>query len=251
MDGHALAARDVADDGLAHDGVAALRAVDEEVARALDRDALLADAEQALDRVRDRGRLLGGRWRLQLVRGQEAREHLAHRDLAVPDGGVEVVELRADPELLGQRLRLLRLHLARGEVVALELPLEVLLADLDRLLLLRRVEVVADLRARLVGDGQGQPVPARVVAGGGEDLDDVAVLQAITQGVPGHSQTLGCMGDVPACFVEHLVDARQLGLFHGVLERFLPGAACVLIARPRFESPGRRDRQDAGPGRQG
>src|SRR4029078_5709655 len=97
--GHAFAARDVADDGLAHDRVAALRAVDEQVARALDRDALFSHAEQALDRVRDGSRLLRSGRGLQLLRGDEAREDLAHRDLAVADGGVEVVPLRAHAQL--------------------------------------------------------------------------------------------------------------------------------------------------------
>ena len=40
-----------------------------------------------------------------------------------------------------------------------ELSLEVPLADLEGLLLLGGVQVLPDLRARLVGDGLGQPVP--------------------------------------------------------------------------------------------
>ena len=67
------------------------------------------------------------------------------------------------PELLGQGLQLLRLgrELLEAQVVALELALEVLLADLQGGLLLRHVQVVADLGPGLVGDGQGEPVAAR------------------------------------------------------------------------------------------
>ena len=88
-----------------------------------------------------------------------------------------------DPELLGQRLegRGLGHHLLQREVVAPQLALEVLAADLEGLELLRGVEIVADPGLRLVGDGEGQPVAARLVAGGGEDLDDVAVLELVAQ----------------------------------------------------------------------
>src|SRR5438874_2561551 len=62
------------------------------------------------------------------------------------------------------------------------------------------------------------------------------LLEAIAQGVSAHSKTRGCMRDVPAGFVERLVDARPLGLFHGMLERcrlFGSGSRWVMISSQR------------------
>jgi len=96
MNRDALTARDVPDDRLAHDRVAAAGAVDQQVVGALDFDAVVA-AQQALHGVDHDARLAGGL--LELLRRQESREHLLHRDLAVAERHEQVVEARAGAEL--------------------------------------------------------------------------------------------------------------------------------------------------------
>ena len=116
--------------------------------------------------------------------GQQAGEHLAGGDLPVAHRDEQVLEALPDTQVPGQpgHRRGVGGDLLEGKVEAAQLPLEVLAADLEGLLLLRGVEVVADLGLGAVGDGEAQPVAARLVPGGGEDLDDVAVLQLVAQG---------------------------------------------------------------------
>ena len=94
VDRDALAARDVADDRLAQDRVAALGAVHQQVVGALHLDPVVA-AQQSLHRV-DHGERLRRRRRglRQLLGRQQPRQHLAHRDLAVADRGEQVVDAR-------------------------------------------------------------------------------------------------------------------------------------------------------------
>src|SRR5437667_9490511 len=65
---------------------------------------------------------------------------------------------------------------------------------------------------------------------------ELVLLEAIAQGVPTHSKTRGGMRDVPAGFLERLVDARPLGRLHCVLERFRlfgAGSLYVMISSQR------------------
>src|SRR4029453_11006820 len=127
----ALAARDVADDRLAHDRVAALGPVDQEVVGALHLDAVVA-AQQPLDRVDDGERLGGGRRLGELLGRQELREYLAHGHLAVADRDEQVVDARPGARLLRQRLERRRLgkQLLEREGGAPEFALTVPPADL-------------------------------------------------------------------------------------------------------------------------
>ena len=65
---------------------------------------------------------------------------------------------------------------------------------------------------------------------------ELVLLEAIAQGVPAHAKAPRRMRDVPASFVERLVDPRPLGLFHCVLERrrlFGSRSLCVMIPSQR------------------
>src|SRR6185295_19762990 len=67
--------------------------------------------------------------------------------------------------------------LLRIELVAAGLLLEDPPADLERPLLLLRVEPLADLALGARGDDERQPVAARLAVRAGQDLDHVAVLE--------------------------------------------------------------------------
>src|SRR5262249_8757096 len=174
VDGHALAARDVADDLLAADRIAAARAEDHQVVEAADLDLLFAAAEHAPDDGDDRSvrRLLA-----QLVVGDELDEHLLRLQLAVSDGRVELVgllraelvERRGELGAVDDRLEI--------EVVAPRFLLEQLPSELRRAHLLFTPDPVLDLVSRVRSDDEVQPVAARTVAVLRDDLDDVAVFE--------------------------------------------------------------------------
>src|SRR5262249_39131594 len=96
--GHALATTDVADDLLAPNGVAAARAVHEQIVHAIDLDAILAWAQHALD---DGDHAVVWRLFLQLLGRHELREDGARRQPAVPDGCHHLVVFAA-AVLLGE-----------------------------------------------------------------------------------------------------------------------------------------------------
>src|SRR6185295_16112320 len=83
---------------------------------------------------------------LELLRGEDALENLAHAGPAVAQPGPQLVDSRQP--LLHQVLAQLLAgqHLARRLAVLLELALEQAAADLDRLHLLLGRQPVADLR---------------------------------------------------------------------------------------------------------
>jgi hypothetical protein len=71
--------------------------------------------------------------------------------------------------------------LPEGEPVRAQRLVEQALAERDRLVLLRVLHEVADLRARLAGARVGQPGRVGVGVGGGDDLDLVAIAQLAAQ----------------------------------------------------------------------
>src|SRR5215204_2924813 len=97
VDGDALAARDVADDLLAADGVAAARARHQQVVHAAHDDGVLAEADELLDGL-DAGRQAAPERRLlallelgELLRPEVFGDDVARHRLAVPDGRQQVV----------------------------------------------------------------------------------------------------------------------------------------------------------------
>src|ERR1700676_1526947 len=97
VDGNAFAASDVADDGLAANGVATLGTINEKVAGPSDYDGVAVSAENSAHHTRNAARETAGRCLLFSVghrfsaRGCEFRQHLAGRVLAVADAGHQVV----------------------------------------------------------------------------------------------------------------------------------------------------------------
>src|SRR3970282_2066780 len=100
-----------------------------------------------------------------------------HRELAETQRAVEVLHPRQT--LVGEvALHALAVeHLLGADLELLELLLHQPAADLLRLLLLLRVEPVADLALGARGADEAQPVAAGLARRVGEDLDDVAVLE--------------------------------------------------------------------------
>src|SRR6185295_8190943 len=88
VDGHTFAPRDVADDFFAADRIAAARTEHHQVVEAVNLDLLFAGAEHAPD---DRGDGPFGRLLAQLVGRHEPDQKLLRLDLAVADGGEQVV----------------------------------------------------------------------------------------------------------------------------------------------------------------
>src|SRR5450432_1207813 len=177
MHGHALAARDVADDGLAQDGVAALGAIHHQVV-----DAAHLDDVGAVGTARSRPRhkwlsRMPGFGRLFLDHaGRYFYQHLARGKLAVAERRVQVFGF--DVSVVGRHLIEVRLgHLAQLDAKTAGLFVQVFLADLDRLDALTGVDEVLDLVARARGLDERQPVLAGLVARLRHDLDDVAVAQ--------------------------------------------------------------------------
>ncbi len=112
--------------------------------------------------------------------GSDFAEHLARGKLAVAEGRVQVFHL-AVAVFGGHPLQVRLGHLAELHAQPPRLLFQVLLADLDGLHALAGVDDVLDLVARARGLDERQPVFARLVAGLGHDLDDVAVAQRGTQ----------------------------------------------------------------------
>ncbi len=184
VDGYALAARYVADDVFAADRIATARAINEQVIVAAHGDRRCRAAEDAAEQAAGlvfgqrngigRGLLVGGGWR-------KTGEHLAGGELSVTDGGHQVVGA-PEAELVADLLILDFLHVLERHAILARFFFDQLAADFDGALALVDVEPVLDLLARAAGFHQGQPIAAGPVSGLGDDLDDVAATQLVTQG---------------------------------------------------------------------
>src|SRR6185503_7568785 len=162
------------DDRVARDRVTALREPDEEVADALDPDATgpflrlrRGDSRQA---------------DLRVVEDAESHDDLLGADRAVADRGVEVVErlVVVLPADLGDLVLADDLEALPGEPS--ELALERVAAVDDVLVAVLALEPLADLFPGVGGPDDVHPVARRaVLALRRDDLDDVAVLQAVVE----------------------------------------------------------------------
>ena len=172
VDRHPLAARDVADDLLPLDRVAAPGPHHQHVVGAPHLDAVAAARQGPPDGGDDaRGGLL------QLVGRHELVEHLAGLQAAKPDGGEHLLDLlaaRGRGRLLKGRVVEQRL---RVQVEAADLLLEQAAPEVDGPGLLLPLQVVLDLVPGAGGDDEVEPVTARLVPGLRDDLDDVAILE--------------------------------------------------------------------------
>ena len=181
VDRHALAARDVADDLLAANRIAALRAEHHDVVGAahLDLVARRARAQHALDDRDDRG--IGWPF-FQLTAGHGLLQHRARRQLAVADVREQFVRLLRAV----LRSRTSRARRSRARVFGLRSKRRASLSNSRRPSSMLRVRsspcstCLILLRARELTTKR-QPVAARLVPGLRDDLDDVAVLQAGAQ----------------------------------------------------------------------
>src|SRR6202162_448869 len=97
VDGNAFTAGDIADDGLAANGVATLGTINEKVAGPSDYDGVAVSAENSAHHTRNAARETAGRCLLFSVghrfsaSGCEFRQHLSGRVFAVADAGHQVV----------------------------------------------------------------------------------------------------------------------------------------------------------------
>src|SRR5579859_591102 len=187
VDGHAFAARDVADDALAADGIAAAGAVDHHVSLAADGDAVVV-AEDAAHHAGDGAGLRSQAFGFDVPRdgvrracGQQLGQHLAGRIFSVTDARHQVVHL-AQAIAARDFLQLFVLHVLEGDAVFARFFLDQLAPDFDGALALVNVEPVLDLIARPRGLYQAKPVAAGLVAGLGEDFDDISRVQLVAQG---------------------------------------------------------------------
>src|SRR5215207_7177331 len=184
VDGDALAARDVADDLLAADGVAAARARHQQVVHAAHDDGVLAEADELLDGL-DAGRQAAPERRLlallelgELLRPEVFGDDVTRHGLPVPDGRQQVVHAPVAVLVRDALQGAVRVgqHLLPREVEARGLLLEELPAQLDAFGPLLLGDGVADAVARARGLDEVEPVARGLRVGRGENLDHVAVL---------------------------------------------------------------------------
>ena len=174
VDGDPLATGDEPDDRVARDRLAALPEPDQEVPHPLDANAAGAGGLGGSDgRERD----------VPVIEDAQAHDHLLGRDRAVAHGSEEVVHglVLVEPRDVGQLVVTDGLEARPGE--AAQLPLQRLPPVDDVLCAVLLLEPLADLLPGVGGADQVHPVARRtVLALGGHDLDDVAVLEPVVQG---------------------------------------------------------------------
>src|SRR6185436_13280561 len=167
--GEPPAAGDEADDVVAGQRVAALREANEQVLDPADPHALVRLGPGA-----------GRAWplhRLEEAARAQLVEELMHGGLTVAEPRHEVVHTGI-AEVGADALDLIPTEQRRGiEPVLLGFALEHLAPELDRPGALLNLQPLVDLGARAGGLDDLEPVPARVLARGGDDLDDVALAQ--------------------------------------------------------------------------
>ena len=101
--------------------------------------------------------------------------------LAVADGGEQRLLVRCDRSLTSCAKRPSLRSLAEVEVIAAEVALEDLAADGDAARALLVLDPVADLLLGAAGLDEVQPVLARRLVRGGDDLHRVAAAQPVAQ----------------------------------------------------------------------
>src|SRR5439155_19958492 len=180
----ALAARHVAHDDFAADGIAALGAIYQQVIDALYANngvAVVLSRRQWCPRNVFSGAGLGRNRGLFLdLLGRQLLEYLPGGELPVAQRGVQILDL-ADAVLSGYFFQIGVRYLAQLHAQPAGFFLQVLFADLDGLGALTGVDQVLDLVPRTRSLDDGEPVFAGLVAGLRQDLDDVAIAQRVAQ----------------------------------------------------------------------
>ena len=148
--GDAFAARDVADDGLAANGIATARAVDQQVAVAFDHDGVASSPPKTrrttLVKPPAWSALPRPTWAAAPA-GRKLRQHLAGGILAVANAGHQVVGT-AQSVVAGDSLQVGVLDVLQRDAVFARFFFDQLAADFNGALALVDVEPVLDLVAR-------------------------------------------------------------------------------------------------------
>ena len=177
MDGDATTDRDVADDRITRQGLAAAGHLRQQVADALDLDIAALARARCTGAARDQLQLFVATLRLDLLLGQVDR--MGQAQVAGTEGGVHVLD-RLQVALFRQ---LGEVH--RRQRQARQVALEHGLAGGDVLLAILQLEPVDDLRPRAAGGDVAQvgvePVAAGCTVLAGDDLHLLAGVQAVGQ----------------------------------------------------------------------
>src|SRR5271166_2227713 len=186
VDRDSLAAGDVSDDAFAADGVTTAGAIDEHIALAFDHDGIVI-AKYAADDAGNSTGLVGKALSFDIAghrrsgaRRKKARQHLPRGIFSVADTGHEVVNFAKS--VTGRHFeQLFVFDLFECDAIFARFLLDDLAADFDGTLALVDVQPVLDLVARAGRLDQAKPVPAGLVSGLGENLDNVAGVQFVAQ----------------------------------------------------------------------
>src|SRR5216683_1327248 len=181
VNGDAAAARDVADNFVAGNGIAALGAVDEQVVVALDDQGRLAEAQHPFYGF-DKGRLgVNGLGRRGFLRFSEnAREDLAGGIFSETDGGVEI--LNFGKAVIGNEFEHVGFrNFLEAAAEMTRFVFEQALAHFRGFFAFLLVDPVANLAFGRRGFHEAEPVAAGVVTFLRENLDDVAAADFVAQ----------------------------------------------------------------------
>ena len=118
--------------------------------------------------------------RRRRARRQQTRQHLPRGIFSVADAGHQVIDF-AESIAGGDFQQLVVFDFFQRDAVLARFFFDHLAANLDGALALVHVEPVLDFVARARGLDQAEPVAAGLVAGLGEDFDDVAGVQLVAQ----------------------------------------------------------------------
>src|SRR6185312_2174009 len=196
MDGDALAAGHVTDDGVPANGVAAFGAIDHQVLDTADPDRIIVGFFLAARRgwlrgdVRRRRRFFRHQLRHCLL------QYLAGRELSVAQCGEQIFGL-VEPVIVRYALEILAAYGSHSGAEPPRFFFEILLADFDSALPLARIDEVLDAVARARGLDDRQPVFARLMSGRGQDVDNVAVAQRVFEldDPPVDARARACIAD--------------------------------------------------------
>src|SRR6202140_4728316 len=184
--GHAFAARDVANDSLAADGIATSRSIDEHIALPAYRDGVVI----AEDAAYNAGNASGLRRqafgfdvacnRVRRASGQQTGQHLPRGIFSIPDARHEVVCF-AQAVSGCDLLQIFVFDFLKCDTVFARFFFDQFASNFNRAFALVNIEPVLDLVARAGGLDQPQPISAGLVAGLREDFDNVSGMQLVTQ----------------------------------------------------------------------
>src|SRR3984893_5810317 len=174
MNRDATPARDVTDDVVAGNRIAALRAIHEKIVIALHDQRGFAKAEHALYGFDECG-LCVFRRRLSGLRGiaENAREHLARGIFPKSYRGIEILTLR-EAGIGGDPQQLLLWNFLKAAAEVARFLFQQALPHLHGFFALLQIDPMTDLAARVRGLGEAEPITAGGVTFLCEDFHDIA-----------------------------------------------------------------------------